>query len=78
MKLSITNSAFRDLESIKKYCLKEGVPHIGDEVISAIIEHIKTLEQHSDIGRIGRTQPRLCPVLDKPEAWSLYKVNNSI
>ncbi len=52
MKLSITNSAFRDLESIKEYYLEEGVPHIGDGFISAIIDHIQTLEQHPDIGRV--------------------------
>ncbi|MCP4122919.1 MAG: type II toxin-antitoxin system RelE/ParE family toxin [Bacteroidetes bacterium] len=52
MKISITNSAFRDLESVKEYYLEEGVPHIGDEFISAIIDHIQTLEQRRDIGRM--------------------------
>lgn len=52
MKISITNSAFSDLESIKEYYLEEGVPHIGGEFVSAIIDHIQTLEQHPDIGRI--------------------------
>ncbi|RLJ22883.1 addiction module toxin RelE [bacterium endosymbiont of Escarpia laminata] len=52
MKISISNSAFSDLEAIKEYYLEEGVPHIGDEFISAIIEHIQTLEKHPDIGRL--------------------------
>ena len=52
MKISISNSAFRDLESIKEHYSEEGVPHIGEELISAIIEHIQTLEQHPDIGRV--------------------------
>ncbi len=52
MKISITNSAFRDLESIKENYLEEGVPNNGDEFISAIIDYIQTLEQHPDIGRM--------------------------
>ncbi len=52
MEISISKSAFRDLESIKEYYLEEGVPHIGDEFITAIIEHIQTLEHHPHIGRV--------------------------
>ena len=52
MKVRITNSAFGDLEAIKKYYLEEGVPQIGEEVVVSIINHIQTLAQHPDIGRI--------------------------
>ena len=52
MKISITNSAYDDLEAIQGYYSKEGVPHIGKAFISAIIEHIQTLELHLDIGRL--------------------------
>ena len=51
MRLLITNSAFGDLEAIKEYYKEEGVPHIGTQFVSAIIEHIQTLEPHPDIGR---------------------------
>jgi plasmid stabilization system protein ParE len=51
MKILITKSAFSDFEAIKEYYLEEGVPHIGNEFVVAIIEHIQTLEQHPDIGR---------------------------
>ncbi|MES9877964.1 MAG: type II toxin-antitoxin system RelE/ParE family toxin [Candidatus Sedimenticola sp. PURPLELP] len=52
MEILITKSAFNDFETIKEYYLEEGVPHIGDEFVVAIIEHIQTLEQHPDIGRL--------------------------
>ncbi|MES9962531.1 MAG: type II toxin-antitoxin system RelE/ParE family toxin [Candidatus Sedimenticola sp. 20ELBAFRAG] len=52
MEILITKSAFNDFETIKKYYLEEGVPHIGDEFVVAIIAHIQTLEQHPDIGRL--------------------------
>lgn len=50
----ISDSAFTDLEGIKIYYLEQGVPHIGQDYISAIVEHIQTLAEHP---RIGRTVP---------------------
>ena len=52
MKISISDSAFRDLEGIKEYYLEEGIAHIGSRIISAIVEHIETLHEHPDIGRV--------------------------
>ena len=51
MKISFTHSAVSDLESIKDYYLNEGVPHIGEEFVVSIVDHIQTLKQHPDIGR---------------------------
>ncbi len=51
MKISISNSAFNDLESIKEHH-EEGVPHIGNDFIVSIIDHIQTLRDHPEIGRI--------------------------
>ena len=52
MKLYVSNSAYSDLESIKEYYKEEGVPHIGKQFISAIIEHVQTLADNPDIGRV--------------------------
>ncbi len=54
MQILISDSAFTDLESIKVYYSKQGVPHVGQDYISAIIEHIQTLAEHP---RMGRTVP---------------------
>lgn len=51
MDILITKSAVSDLEAIEDYYLEEGVPHIGVQFISDIIEHIQTLELHPSIGR---------------------------
>lgn len=52
MKISVSNSAYGDLESIKKYYEAEGVPHIGKQFVLAIIEHVQTLVDNPDIGRM--------------------------
>lgn len=52
MKVSISNSAFKDLESIIGYYTKEDVPHIGLKFTKEIIEHIQVLVDHPDMGRI--------------------------
>ncbi|WP_372737005.1 type II toxin-antitoxin system RelE/ParE family toxin [Neptunomonas sp.] len=51
MNISFSKSAVEDLESIKNYYLDQGVPHIGEGFVIAIVEHIETLAQHPDIGR---------------------------
>lgn len=52
MKISISNSAFYDLEGIQKYYEEEGVPDIGKQFVESIIEHIETSRDNPDIGRI--------------------------
>jgi len=52
VKIYISGSAFDDLERIKEYYTEEGVPHIGDEFVASIIEHIQTLLDNPDIGRM--------------------------
>ncbi len=52
MKISISNSAFSDLERIKEHYEEEGVPHIGNDFVVSIINHIQTLHDHPEIGRI--------------------------
>jgi len=52
VKIYVSNSAYSDFESIKEYYEEEGVPHIGKQFISAIIEHVQTLVDNPDIGRV--------------------------
>ncbi len=52
MKIFVANSAYSDLEGIREYYEDEGVPHIGKQFIAAIIEHIQTLLDSPDIGRV--------------------------
>ena len=52
MKIFVANSAYSDLEGIKEYYEDEGVPHVGKEFIKAIIEHVQTLVDNPDIGRV--------------------------
>lgn len=52
MELRIAQSALEDLQAIQRYYNEEGVPHIGDEYVSAILEHAEILMRHPDAGRI--------------------------
>ncbi|OQW42430.1 MAG: addiction module toxin RelE [Proteobacteria bacterium SG_bin4] len=52
MKVSISNSAFTDLENMIGYYTEEGTPHIGLKFAKEIIEHIQVLADHPDMGRI--------------------------
>jgi len=52
VKISLTPSALNDLEQIKVFYQEEGVPQIGEQYVVKIIEHIETLADHPDIGRI--------------------------
>ena len=52
MKISFSDSALEDLESIKEYYLDLEVPEVGENFVFAIFEHIETLSDHPDIGRV--------------------------
>jgi len=40
------------LKNIKEYYQEQGVPRIGQDFVVAIVEHIETLVEHPDIGRV--------------------------
>ncbi len=52
MKIFISNSAMSDFEDIKEFYEEEGVPHAGKQFVSSIIDHIQTLRDNPDIGRM--------------------------
>ena len=52
MKVTLADSAVRDLEDIVAYYNEQGVPKVGADLIAAILDRIETLSDHPDIGRI--------------------------
>ena len=52
MNISFSKSAIEDLESIKEYYLEQGVPLIGQNFVTEIVERIEALSSHPDIGRV--------------------------
>ena len=52
MQIFVANSAYNDFEDIKAHYTEEGIPHIGKRFITSIIEHVQTLAENPDIGRI--------------------------
>lgn len=51
MKISLSDSAYKDLENIVLYYTELGVPDIGKKFITGIVEHIESLADNPDIGR---------------------------
>jgi len=52
MELRVARSALEDLQAIQAYHADEGVPHIGDEFVTAILEDSEVLRSHPDAGRV--------------------------
>ncbi len=52
MKVSISESAFHDLEGITEYYIEEGVPELGARVVEEIVDHFEVLINNPDIGRV--------------------------
>ena len=52
MKISVSKSAFNDLENIISYYTNQGIADIGIKFAKAIIKHIEVLSKHPDIGRV--------------------------
>lgn len=52
MKLRIAKSAIEDLQAIQVYYQEQGVPHIGKDFVTAILQHIEILQPHPDAGRV--------------------------
>ena len=52
MKIFVSNSTHSDLAGIKEYYTDEGVPHIGNQFVTAIIKHLQILKDNPNIGRV--------------------------
>lgn len=52
MELRIAKSALEDLQAIQEYSTERDVPHIGDDYVTAILEHCGMLRTHPDVGRV--------------------------
>lgn len=52
VRISFAESALGDLEGIREWYAEEGVPEVGDRLLSEIFERIDVLADHPDIGRV--------------------------
>ncbi|MBM1145430.1 type II toxin-antitoxin system RelE/ParE family toxin [Alcanivorax sp. ZXX171] len=52
MELRVARSALEDLKAIQAHYAEEGVPHIGDEFVAAILDDSEILRRHPDAGRV--------------------------
>jgi len=52
VRIYISDSAYRDLHDIKQYYEAQAVPLVGMRLVESLIEHIQTLADNPDIGRV--------------------------
>lgn len=45
-------SAVADLEELKSWYSEQGVPDVGDRLVTEIFERIEALQDHPDMGRV--------------------------
>jgi plasmid stabilization system protein ParE len=50
--LRFAESAVADLEELNAWYTEQGVPEVGDRIVSEIVESIEALADHPDMGRI--------------------------
>ena len=52
MRVTLADSAVRDLEDIVAHYVERGVPNVGADLVAEILDRIETLREYPDIGRI--------------------------
>ena len=52
MKVTLSDSALQDLEDIVAYYREQGVPEVGKETVSEILDQASTLQEYPDLGRV--------------------------
>jgi toxin ParE1/3/4 len=52
VEISFSKSALSDLEEIKAYYLELDIPTVGDDLVTSIFQHIETLVDYPEIGRV--------------------------
>lgn len=52
IRVTLSESALGDLESIREWYVEQGVPEVSERLVLEILEHIETLADHPEIGRI--------------------------
>jgi len=52
MVISFAESALRDLEQVRVWYAEQGVPDVGARLVVEIFQHVQSLADHPDIGRV--------------------------
>jgi plasmid stabilization system protein ParE len=52
VEIRLAASALEDIAEIRRYYQEQGVPEVGERLVSEVIEHIEHLADHPDIGRM--------------------------
>ena len=50
--VSFSESALGDLTAIRKWYSEQGVPEVGERLVSEIVTQVEMLAEHPDLGRV--------------------------
>ncbi|OUS17349.1 addiction module toxin RelE [Gammaproteobacteria bacterium 50_400_T64] len=80
MDVFVSSSAYIDLENIGKNYNNQGMPHIGKQFITAIMEHAQTLIDNPSIGRVVPEfgEERIRALIHSPFRIVYLKEQNSV
>ena len=48
----VAESALADLEALRVWYTSQGVPDVGERLVSEMVKRIETLSEHPDMGRV--------------------------
>ncbi len=52
VKVTFSEIALRDMVEIREWYSEQGVPDIGQRLVAEIVQHVESLRQHPDLGRV--------------------------
>jgi toxin ParE1/3/4 len=52
IKVSLAESAIKDLESILDYYKEQKIPHVGKRLVGKVVDDIECLKDQPDMGRV--------------------------
>jgi len=51
-RVTLANSAVVDLENVRRWCLEQGVPEVGERVLREIVAAVEVLADSPESGRV--------------------------
>ncbi len=51
-KVTLSEIALRDMAEVREWYAEQGVPEVGPRLVVEVVQHVKTLEEHPDLGRV--------------------------
>jgi len=51
-RITFSETAIQDMVEIQEWYIEQGVPEVGQRLVADIVEHVETLRDRPDLGRV--------------------------